>query len=149
MRPAEPASVQPDAAAIATTRIAARRVHRYLTDHGERSIRIFVGEDPGETFAIPRSAVELLARALDYIAAGQGVKVVPAPAELTTRQAADLLNVSQPYLVGLLDAGEIEHRDVGRHRLVRTDALMAFKRSDDLKRRGIADELTVLDHEVG
>lgn len=71
------------------------------------------------------------------------------PAELTTQQAADLLNVSKPYLVGLLDAGEIEHQTMGSDRLVGADSLMDYKRRDDLKRREIADELTVLDHEVG
>lgn len=150
MSPAELASVRPDAAEIQTADIAVRRVQRYLTDHAEeRDIRVVVGGDPDDALAIPRSAVELLARVLAHMAAGQGVTVVPAHAELTTQQAADLLNVSRPHLIGLLDAGDIEYRKVGSHRRVRADSLMDYKRTDDLKRREVADELAELNQDMG
>jgi len=91
----------------------------------------------------------LLARILAHMAAGQGVSVVPADAELTTQQAADLLNVSRPFLIGLLDAGEIEYRKVGKHRRVRADSLLDYKRKDDQRRREAADELTALGQDMG
>ncbi|GAB2762415.1 helix-turn-helix domain-containing protein [Amycolatopsis magusensis] len=69
--------------------------------------------------------------------------------ELVVPQAAaELLNVSRPYLIGLLDAGEIEHRLVGRHRRVRADSLLEYLRDDDRRCREAADELAVLTQEM-
>jgi excisionase family DNA binding protein len=150
MSAAEFAAVQPDAADVQTAEVAMRRVKRYLASHAEeRDIRVVVGGDPDNTLSLPRSSVELLARVLAHMAAGQAVSVVPAHAELTTQQAADLLNVSRPFLIGLLDAGKIKYRKVGKHRRVRADSLMDYKRRDDHARREAADELTELNREMG
>ncbi|WP_329787654.1 helix-turn-helix domain-containing protein [Lentzea sp. DG1S-22] len=83
------------------------------------------------------------------MAAGHGVSVVPADAELTTQQAADMLNVSRPYLIGLLKAGEIEYRMVGKHRRIKAASLVEYMRSDDQRRRRAADELSALTQEMG
>ncbi|MEX2291452.1 MAG: helix-turn-helix domain-containing protein [Mycobacteriales bacterium] len=83
------------------------------------------------------------------MAAGQGVSVVPAHAELTTQQAANLLNVSRPFLIGLLDAGQIDFRKVGKHRRVKAASLMDYLRKDDQRRRDAADELSALTQELG
>ena len=98
---------------------------------------------------MPRSAVELLARGLAHMVNGQSVSVVPEHAELTSRQAADLLAVSRPYLIGLLDAGEIEYRRVGTHRRILAGSLLAYRHRDDARRRAVADELAVLSQGIG
>ena len=72
-----------------------------------------------------------------------------ADALMDAQQAASLLNVSLPYLIGLLDTGEIEYRTVGTQRHVRVDSLMDYKHKDDRKRRDVADELTELNRDAG
>lgn len=98
---------------------------------------------------VPRPALEMFVFVLAAMANGQGVQIMPVNAELTTQQAADLLNVSRPYLIGLLERGEMDYRLVGRHRRIRFDTLMDYMRQDDLKRTAAADELTRLSQELG
>lgn len=143
------APVQPDEADINTAVEALPHVKDYLATHTDSVIRLVVADDPEGTLVVPRGAVELLARVLAHMAAGQGVSVVPAHAELTTQQAAELLNVSRPFLIGLLDAGEIEYRKVGKHRRIKAQSLMAYMARDDQERREAADELTRLNQEMG
>jgi excisionase family DNA binding protein len=142
--------VQPGDEDVTTADAAAERVTTYLTRHpdGPRQVRLLVVGD-NEEVIVPRGAVELLARILAYMAAGQGVSVVPAHAELTTQQAAALLNVSRPYLIGLLEAGEIEYRKVGKHRRIKASSLLDYMRADDQRRRTAADELSALTQEMG
>ncbi|MGL5865229.1 MAG: excisionase family DNA-binding protein [Dermatophilaceae bacterium] len=83
------------------------------------------------------------------MANGQGVSVVPANTELTTQQAADLMNVSRPFFIGLLNSGEIEYRRVGTHRRIRAESLHPYLRSADRRRRDAADESAALSSEMG
>jgi excisionase family DNA binding protein len=83
------------------------------------------------------------------MAAGQGVKLVPSHAELTTQQAADLLNVSRPFVIKLLDEGKIGYRTVGTHRRITASSLLAYKRQDDAQRRHAAGELASMTQEMG
>ena len=143
--------LQPDSSDVTVAVEALPRIRNYLTHHpDEHTVRLVVdGASDPETLDVPRGALELLARILAHLAAGQGVSVVPAHAELTTQQAADMLNVSRPFLIGLLEAGEIEYRKVGKHRRVRAASLLDYLREDDQRRRQAADELSALTQEIG
>lgn len=125
------------------------RVKDYLRTHpGHDVVRLVVDDEHGESLTVPRPAVELLARVLAHMAAGQGVSIVPSRAELTTQQAADMLNVSRPYLIGLLERAEIDYRKVGTHRRILAESLMAYMREDDRRRSEAADELSALTQEM-
>ncbi len=126
-----------------------RLSHILGEDKSELRIHIRGDEQPGEDITLPMPAFCLLKDILAEMAKGHGVTLLPVRAELTTQQAADLLNVSRPFLIGLLGAGKIPFRLVGQHRRVRLDDLMAYKRKDDDARHRIADELTADAQELG
>lgn len=90
---------------------------------------------------LPASAIQLLMDVLVNISQGNAVQIVPVLAELTTQQAADILLVSRPYLVKLLNEGKIEHRKVGSHRRIRYNDLLKFKALEERARKSVLDEL--------
>jgi len=90
---------------------------------------------------LPTGAVALLMEILEAMAAGRGVTLIPENAELTTVQAADVLNVSRPFLIKLLDENALPHRKVGKHRRIRMEDVMSYKSKIDREREAVLDQL--------
>ncbi len=135
------------------TRIAHESSRRLAKLLGARKtnvrFRIQRDDEPEETIPIPLAAFRLLAEILTEMAKGNAVMLIPIHAELTTQRAADLLNVSRPYLIELLEKGQIPHRKVGTHRRVLFQDLMAYKQKTDAARLKALEELSTLDQELG
>ena len=102
-----------------------------------------------ETLELPPSVVQLLLDILDHVARGNVVRLLPIQAELTTQQAATLLNVSRPHLVQLLEDRKIPYRKVGTHRRIRAEDVFAYKRGINRKRREVLQEIAAHDQELG
>jgi excisionase family DNA binding protein len=105
--------------------------------------------DPDTKIVVPAGAFSLLVEILTQMANGNGVTVLPVHAELTTQEAANLLNVSRPYVVKLLEKQRLPHRKVGSRRRILLADLLKYKQRDDARRRKILDELTAEAQEEG
>ena len=90
---------------------------------------------------IPMTAMRVLGEALRQIALGKAPVVLPLDTEVSTQQAADILSVSRPYLIRMLDSNEIPFRRVGAHRRIRLLDVLTYKRRNDEERMKVLDEL--------
>ncbi len=100
---------------------------------------------------LPRQAISLLRDLLAEMAQGNAVTIVPTQAELTTQQAANILNVSRPHLVKLLENGEIPFTKIGTHRRVRYQEIIDYKLTRDQESHNKLDDLTAQaqEHNMG
>ncbi|MER0091231.1 MULTISPECIES: helix-turn-helix domain-containing protein [Corynebacterium] len=133
----------------ATAQKALRKLNRALagdTDLGEVDV---ITEGTNEPIRLRRDVAELLREILANTAAGRTVSIVPTSAELTTQQAADLLNVSRPHVVKLLDQGILKGHKVGTHRRLYASDVQDFKHRRALEQRAAADKLAILSDELG
>jgi excisionase family DNA binding protein len=104
----------------------------------------------GEEIPLPEPMFHLLARMAEVLARGDAVTIVPVGQELTTQQAADLLNVSRQYLIRLLDANELPFtRTGGNHRRLRIEDVLAYKAKRDHEREEGLDELAAMTQDMG
>jgi excisionase family DNA binding protein len=101
-----------------------------------------LNEKTHTSLPLPQSVVEGVMGMLTCVAEGSPFTVVPTVKELTTQEAADILNVSRPYLVRLLEKGEIPHRKVGARRRVLHSNILAYKQRDDALRDKVLEKLT-------
>lgn len=103
----------------------------------------------GEAIALPESVFYVLERVAEVLARGDSITIVPVGREVTTQQAADLLNVSRQYLVRLLDENRIPYRKTGKHRRIRVEDVLSFKEKRDKDRRAGLRELSQMTQAFG
>ena len=106
---------------------------------GGRLVVVPAGD--GDPVEVPASVVDVVKEVLDHLRRGERVRVIPEDVEITTQQAADLLNVSRPYLVGLVDRGEIPSRKVGSRRRLKLADVLLYRDVDLARRKRAVDEL--------
>lgn len=117
-------------------------------DGAEAELSFFVAGER-RTLKLPAMALKMLAETMVHLARGNAITIAPVHMELTTQQAADILGVSRPYLVKLLEEGKIPFRRPHNHRRVRLQELLEFKEREDALRQRALDELTELSEEMG
>ncbi len=122
-----------------------------LEDGGSPYTHVHLSADGAQATQIdlPPPIVRLLIGALKEMAAGNAVTLLPVPAELTTQQAAELLRVSRPSLIKMLDAGKLPHRKVGAHRRVRSEDALLYITQERARRAKVMDELVAETERLG
>ena len=98
---------------------------------------------------IPLNALKLLAKILKVTSQGKPISIVPIAMEMTTQAAADLLGCSRPHLVKLLEEGKIEFTKIGKHRRVKFEDILAYKKKMKEEQKRLLIELMRADEESG
>ena len=130
----------PSAQEAALARTSGQRLSRCAGRGRSLSLRVMdAGQE--QPIELPAGAVALLMDILEAMAAGRGMSLIPENAELTTVQAAEILNVSRPFLIKLLAENALPHRKVGKHRRIRMEDVMSYKDRIDREREAVLDEL--------
>jgi len=144
-------AVPPTAADAQLALESSRRLTQFLAARPKKALRVRIEpeNEPGESISIPITAFRLLNSILTEMAKGNAVTLIPVNSELTTQQAADILNVSRPFLIEQLEKGVIPYRKVGTHRRVMFKDLMEYKQTMDHNRLKALEELSVIDQGLG
>jgi excisionase family DNA binding protein len=134
---------------VELAKTAARRLASSLRARADGTVTISTNVDGEASVVLPRRAAQMLVDLLAQIANGNAVTLLPVHAHVTTQQAADILNVSRPFLVKLIEAGEIPYQMVGTHRRLRAEDVFAYRRAQEQRSRRAISELSQLDQELG
>ncbi len=133
----------------ASERAAANQLRQILAaqaaGEAEQKLRVIDDQNKPSEIVLAPALSRLLMELLRHVGKGEAVNLVPVSQMLTTQQAADILNVSRPFLISLLEMGEIEHTLVGRHRRIKAEHLFAYKSARDDRRARALAELAELD----
>ena len=118
--------------------------------NGDEALTYYIYDSQNEQpVELPAGAVAVLCDVLKFMSRGQGMTLFPRLAEVTTVEAADILNVSRPYVIKLLEAGEMPYRKVGSHRRIRLEDVLKHKAESDRQMDEAMDELVTLSQELG
>lgn len=102
-----------------------------------------------DELVLPGRVIKMLLTVLTEMSQGNAISLIPWHKELGTQEAASILNVSRPFLVALLEQGEIPHHKVGSHRRVRLEDVLAYKERIDDQRHDALDRLTGVSQDEG
>lgn len=113
----------------------------------EQDGKLRIGGPTGDAMTIAPAIGQLLAELLGHIAKGEMVTLVPTGTLLTTQEAADMLNVSRPFLIKLIKQEDIVCVMVGTHRKIPLNELLRFKAEMDTRQKDALTELARLGQE--
>lgn len=148
--PLRSATLTPSTADIKLASASSQQLAKLLGSKKQGSVEIKIQKagHAEKTLSLPISAMRMLAGVLGEMAQGNIVRVVPEQSEVTTRQAAELLDVSRPFLIKLLDGGQIPFRKVGTHRRVALRDVLAYKQRNYEQRMQALEKLTAQAQEL-
>ena len=116
-----------------------------IRDDGNTTLSLVLEKGKRASLTLTPAIARTFLDVLRLISSGRGFQLIPVDAELTTQQAADLLNVSRPFLIKLLEERKISHTKTGRHRRVRAIDLFAYKAGRDQQRSEALSDMAALD----
>lgn len=138
----------PTPADVEQAKVSSRTLSKYTdVDRVKLSLRGSNGES--DDLVLPGHVLQILLDVLSEMSKGNAISLIPHHQEVSTQEAANLLNVSRPFLVGLLEKGEIPFRKVGAHRRVLLTDIIAYKQQTDVQRAQALDDLTSLSQDEG
>jgi len=134
--------------------VLAAEASRFLIQHlpaDRQAVKLNVVDELDSTsiVEVPTAAMRSFVEILNHMARGESVTIFPIHAELSTQEAADLLNVSRPHLIKLLEADEILHHRTGSHRRIRVEDLVDYMNGLGKRRKDALDELTAKAQQLG
>lgn len=118
-----------------------RHLAKYLGQRSDLRLRIMADKEKGTTLPLSPKVLRVIHDVLARLAKGEAVSMVPHDTEMTTQEAANLLNVSRPFLAKLLDGQIIPSRKVGTHRRVLFRDVLKYKHASFQKSQQVLDEL--------
>jgi len=129
-------------------KISSRMLSKYAdADRVQMTLKASNGQ--ADDLVLPGPVLQMLLDILSEMARGNAISLMPIHHELSTQEAANLLNVSRPHLVGLLEKGNLPFRKVGSHRRVQAKDVLEYKARIDQLRVATLNELTDFSQEQG